>query len=109
MSQYLLQKNNYFNKFTVGDILSLSFRHKGLIYFFEGLCIAIKGEKFVNTETAFIIRNILSDVGIELNCSFFFNRMFSLKLNNFKRKKVFYPLYKLYYVRNKLIRESRFV
>src|SRR3546814_19542507 len=106
MSQYLLQKNNYFNKFTVGDILSLSFRHKGLIYFFEGLCIAIKGKKFVNTETAFIIRNILSDVGIELNCSFFIIIMFFLKLNNFKQKKVYYMIFMLNYVRNKLKRKK---
>ena len=109
MSEILLQKNNSFNKFVIGDILSLSFRHKGLIYFFEGLCIAIKGKNFIDTETSFIVRNILSDVGIELNCSFFYNRMFSLKINNFKRKKISYPRSKLYYVRNKLNRESRII
>ena len=40
MSEFLLQKNNYFNKFIIGDILSLSFKHNGLIYFFETIRIA---------------------------------------------------------------------
>ncbi len=109
MSGIILKKSVYLDRFNVGDILSLSFRNKGLIYFFEGICIAIKGKQFINTETSFIVRNILSDVGIELNCSFFYNRMFSLKINNFKRKKIFYPRSKLYYVRNKLNRESRII
>lgn len=109
MLEVSLNKNNSFNRFCVGDILSLSFRNKGLIYFFEGICISIKGKNFISPETSFIVRNILSDVGIELNCSFFYNRMFSLKINNFKRKKIYYPRSKLYYVRNKLNRESRIV
>lgn len=29
-----------FNKFSVGDVLGLSFRRKGLTFFYEGLCIA---------------------------------------------------------------------
>lgn len=97
------------NIFSVGDILGLSFRNKGLTYFFEGICIAIKSKKFANPETSFILRNILSDVGIELTVSYFYNRAFFLKVNNFKRKKFFYSRSKLYYVRTKLNRESRIV
>lgn len=97
------------NRFFVGDVLGLSFRNKGLTYFFEGICIAIKGKKFHSPETSFILRNILSDVGIELNVAYFYNRAFFLKVNNFKRKKNFYSRSKLYYVRNKLNRESRIV
>ena len=109
MSKKLLKENINFKKFYIGDILGLSFRHKGLIYFFEGICIAIKGKSFVNAETTYIVRNVLSDIGIELNCSFFYNRTFFLRISNFKRKKVFYSRSKLYYVRNKLNRESRVV
>jgi len=98
---------NVIEKFSVGDVLGLSFRNKGFTYFFEGLCIAIKGKSFLSPETKVIVRNILSDVGIELNFSFFYNRAFFLKNNSFKRKRVFYSRAKLYYVRHKLNRESR--
>ena len=102
-------KNNTLNRFYVGDILGLSFRNKGLTYFFEGICIAIKNKKFYSPETSFVLRNILSDVGIELSVAYFYNRAFFLKVNNFKRKKYFYSRSKLYYIRNKLNRESRVV
>lgn len=107
----LVNKKKSFNltRFFVGDVLGLSFRNKGLTYFFEGICIAIKGKKFYSPETSFVLRNILSDVGIELNVAYFYNRAFFLKVNNFKRKKNFYSRSKLYYVRNKLNRESRII
>lgn len=97
------------NKFNVGDVLGLSFRNKGLTYFFEGICIGIKNKGLNNSNTTFILRNILADVGIELNFSYFYNRAFFLKVNNFKRKKFLYNRSKLYYVRNKLNRESRII
>lgn len=96
-------------KFNVGDVVGLSFRNKGLTYFFEGICLSVKGKNFSSPETSFIIRNILSDVGIELNFSFFYNRTFFFKNNSFKRKQTFYSHSKLYYVRNKLNRESRII
>lgn len=51
--------------FSVGDILGVSFYSKGLNYFFEGICIGIRGKSFVTPETSFILRNIIGDVGVE--------------------------------------------
>jgi len=91
----------------VGDILGFSFRNKGLTYFFEGICMVIRDKGFVHPETGFILRNVLSGVGIELAISYFYNRGFFFKINNFKRKRDSYRQAKLYYIREKLRRESR--
>lgn len=96
-------------KFNIGDILGLSFRSKGSSYFFEGICIALKNKGFYCPESSLILRNILSDVGVELTVSYFYNRSFFIKINSFKRKKIFYGRSKLYYVRNKLNRQSRII
>jgi len=93
--------------FIVGDVLGLSFCNKGYSFSFEGLCIAIRKRKVVSPETTFILRNIIAGVGIEVSFSFFYNRVFSLRLNNFKRKKISYVRSKLFYVRHKLSNASR--
>jgi ribosomal protein L19 len=93
--------------FNTGDVVSLSFRNKGLNYFFEGICISIKYKSFLSPECSFILRNILSGVGVELNLSFFYNRLFSLKLNSYKKKRSSYFKSKLFFIRYKLNRTSR--
>lgn len=93
--------------FLIGDILGLSFRNKGYSYSFEGLCIAVRKKKVLSPETSLVLRNILGDVGIELTFSFFYNRVFFLRVNNFKRKKLTYSRAKLFYVRHKLNKASR--
>lgn len=96
-------------RFNVGDVLGLSFHHKGFNYFFEGICISLKRKAFDCPESSLVLRNILSDVGVELTLSYFYNRSFFIKVNSFKRKKIFYGRSKLYYVRNKLNRHSRII
>jgi len=93
--------------FVIGDILGLSFRNKGYSYSFEGLCIAIRKKKSLSPETSLVLRNILGDVGIEFTFSFFYNRVFYMRVNNFKRKKLTYSRAKLFYVRHKLNKASR--
>jgi len=90
-----------------GDILGLSFRNKGYSYSFEGLCIKCKKKKSISPETTLTLRNILGSVGIEISCSYFYNRLFLMRINNFKRKEAFYSRSKLYYIRHKLNRASR--
>jgi len=93
--------------FLIGDILGLSFRNKGYSYSFEGLCIAVRKKKALNPETSLVLRNVLGDVGVELTFSYYYNRVFFLRVNNFKRKKLTYPRAKLFYVRHKLNKASR--
>lgn len=94
-------------KFTVGDILIVFFWVKGLLYRFEGICIALKKRNLLNVNTTLILRNVLSSIGVELRISYYYNRLFYLKFSDFKRKKFIYNRAKLYYLRNKLNRESR--
>jgi len=95
------------SQFLTGDILGLSFRNKGYTYSFEGLCIKCKKKKGKSPETTLTLRNILGTVGIEVSCSYFYNRLFLMRINNFKRKEAFYTRSKLYYIRHKLNKASR--
>lgn len=101
--------NNYIgiSSFTTGDILSLSFKNLGYTFFFEGICIALRKTSLKLPETSLILRNILENVGVELCISFYYNRIYFLRLNNFKRKKASYITSKLFYVRHKINRASR--
>lgn len=106
------RRNNIFStynllKFTVGDILIVFFWVKGLLYRFEGICIALKKRNLLNVNTTLILRNVLSSIGVESCISYYYNRLFYLKFSDFKRKKFIYNRAKLYYLRNKLNRESR--
>lgn len=94
-------------KFTIGDILIVFFWVKGLLYRFEGICIALKKRNILNVNTTLILRNVLSSIGVELCISYYYNRLFYLKFSDFKRKQFIYNRAKLYYLRNKLNRESR--
>jgi Ribosomal protein L19 len=98
-----------YNRFAVGDILGVSFYFKGLSYFFEGICIAIKGKNFVNPETSFILRNVLGDVGVELSCAFFYHRAFSFKFSSFSEKSAVVSRSKWYFIRHRLGRDQRVV
>lgn len=94
-------------KFNVGDILVVFFWIKGLLYRFEGLCIAIKRKNILNINTTLLLRNVISGIGVELSISYFYNRLFYLKFSDFKRKQSIYNRAKLYYLRNALNRQSR--
>lgn len=93
--------------FIIGDILGVSFRNKGYSYFFEGICISIKKKKAISPECTLIIRNVLGDVGLEVAFSYFYNRLFYMRINNFKRKKLLYRRAKIFYIRHKLNIASR--
>lgn len=95
---FLDYRNFRSNLFDVGDILSLFFRGDNLSFFFEGLCVAIKKKGSPNF--SFLLHNVLSGVAIEFNLSFFYNRAFFFKINNFKRKQFFYTHSKLYYLKS---------
>jgi len=100
---FLVKKPPFF----LGDIFVITYGMKGLTFFFEGLCIAIRRKKFVNPETTFILRNVLGTIGVEFSFSYFYNLGFSIKTNDFKRKRRDYKRAKLFFVRNKLNKFSR--
>jgi len=106
-SEELAEKDQTNIPFLVGDVLGISFRNKGYSYFFEGICISLRKKSLVLPESTLILRNILGNVGIEVCFSYFYNRVFLMRLNNFKKKRDFYIRSKLYYIRNRLNRASR--
>lgn len=94
-------------KINVGDILIVFFWIKGQLFRFEGICISIKWRNILNVNTNLLLRNIISGVGVELLISYYYNRLFSLRFSDYKRKKSIYNRAKLYYLRNKLNIDSR--
>lgn len=61
----------------------------------------------LNVNTTLVLRNVLCSIGVELCISYYYNRLFYLKFSDFKRKQFIYNRAKLYFLRNKLNRESR--
>ena len=66
-----------------------------------------KKKKYIKCYSTLILTNVLSGVGVELSISYYYNRLFYLKFSDYKRKKFIYNKAKLYYLRDKLNRESR--
>lgn len=107
-------RKNFFNwpkisSIRTGDILSVIFRKRSIIYRFEGICLRIKNKSFLNLNSSIMLRNILFGISIEVTFSYFYNRIFFLQIQDYKRKKFWYKRSKLYYLRNKLNRASRVV
>lgn len=94
-------------KFKAGDILEIVFFRKGLPYTFEGICLSIKNKSLQNNNSSFILRNVLSGIGIEYSVSFFYNRMYFLRINDYKKK--FHDIHraKFFFIRERLNRESQ--
>lgn len=90
-----------------GDILSVIFRKRSIIYRFEGVCISIKNKKLLNINSSITLRNVLFGIGIEFMFSYFYNRVFFAKTQDYKRKNFWYNRSKLYFLRNRLNRASR--
>jgi ribosomal protein L19 len=90
------------NIFTVGDIIKVVFSRKNVFSSFEGICICIKKKKFLSSNTTFILRNVILGIPIEMNFSYFLNRLYYLKLQDYKRKMAYVYKNKLFFLRSKV-------
>lgn len=93
--------------FSVGDILNVSYISGFVTYGFEGICICLRKKHIKNLNTSFILRNILSGVGVELTISFYYNRAYRFTIADYSRKDFYYKRAKLFYLRKRLNRASR--
>jgi len=93
--------------FITGDILMVVFWVRNYIYKFEGICICLRKKNFKAVDVVLILRNVIMGVGIELIISYYLNRVFFLNVLDYKRKMNIYNRSKLYYIRNKVNRNSR--
>ena len=82
-----------------GDILEVFFAKKGSIFMFEGICLAVRRKLFKNPNTSLVLRNSIFGVGIECTFSYFYNRVYFFKINDYKRKFSFIRKAKLFFLR----------
>jgi ribosomal protein L19 len=88
--------------FNRGDILTINFWTKTILYHFEGICLSLKNKFFLKPNISIILRNILFSIGIEMSVSYYYNRLFkNIFMSDYKRKKFKYRASKLYYLRLK--------
>lgn len=95
------------HKFLVGDILEFAYFYKSAALTFSGICIAIKKKSFILPDMALILRNIIIKTGMEITYSYFYNRAYKQKFLDYKRKIFTYNKNKLYFIRDRVNRESR--
>lgn len=98
--------NTKYKQFSRGDILSITYRLCGFGFVFTGICVFLRKKKMVSTNTTFMLRNIFVKVGVELSATLYGLCRLNIKLLDYARKKFNYRSSKLFYLRNKLNRES---
>jgi ribosomal protein L19 len=94
------------SKILPGDIIDLKLFINGFIRYFKGLCISVKNRSMVSRNTSLTVRNYISKNGVEFFFFFHLNIILSLNLYDYQRKRFAYRASKLFYLRNKLNRES---
>lgn len=93
--------------FVVGDILNVVYNIGYITYGFEGICIASRKKGLKDANAGVVLRNILTNVGVELTISYSHTRLYKLTVADYKRKSFHYRRSKIYYIRRKLNRASR--
>jgi len=93
--------------FSVGDILRVSYVSKFITYGFEGICICVRKKNLDKFNASFVLRNVLSGVGIEFTISYFGNRAYNFGIADHGRKEFYYRRSKLFYLRKRLNRASK--
>lgn len=105
-----LIKNSFIiKKFLIGDILEFVYFYKHIALTFNGICIGVRKKSFVMPDMSLILRNIIIKTGIEVVVSYFYNRIYNLNFLDYKRKFYTFTKNKLYFVRERLNRESRVI
>jgi ribosomal protein L19 len=101
--------NGFKNAFFVysGDVLEVFFSKRGSIFTFEGICLAIKKKNFLNVNASIVLRNFIHKVGIQCIFSYYYNRIYFFKINDYKRKFDSQRKAKLYFLSRSLNYKTR--
>jgi ribosomal protein L19 len=86
--------------FSVGDVIKVVFFRKNYSYLFEGVCISIKKKGF-GLNMSFVLRNIILGIAIEMVFSYYANRLYNLRLQDYKRKFMHLRRNKLFFLAKK--------
>jgi ribosomal protein L19 len=95
-----------FPKTLPGDILDVKLFINGFARYFKGLCISVKNRSLIARNTNLTIRNYVNKNGVEFCFFLHLNIVLSFNLYDYQRKRFAYRASKLFYLRNKLNRES---
>jgi ribosomal protein L19 len=93
----------------VGDVLEVFFFRKGSAFVFEGICLAVRGKNFKKPGTSLVLRNFINNVGIECSFSYFYNRIYTLRIHDYKRKFFFYNKAKIFFLRNRMNKNTKII
>jgi len=102
-----IKGSNKYKKFVVGDIVEFLFVFKSVPLLYSGICIAVRKKSFLMPDVTLILRNIIMKVAIEVTVSFFYNRLYKLKFLDYKRKFYFFNKNKIFFIRQRINKESR--
>jgi len=94
-------------KFKASDIIKVVYWKKNNVFTFEGLCISVRKREFKSKNTAFVLRNVIMGVGMEITLSLYAHRLYHFYIQDYKRKYKNYFKSKLFYVRTRVNKESR--
>lgn len=89
-----------------GDVLDVKLFINGFAKYFKGLCIAIKHRSMTTRNSSLVVRNYAYKNGMEFGFFLHLNIILSFNLYDYQRKRFAYRASKLFYLRNKLNRES---
>ena len=89
-----------------GDILDIKIFINGFAKYFKGLCISVRNRAMANRNSSLTVRNYIYKNGLEFFFFLHLNIVLSFNLYDYQRKRFAYRASKLFYLRNKLNRES---
>jgi ribosomal protein L19 len=84
--------------FKVGDVLEVFFFKSSYVYIFEGICLSIRKKYFVVPDVSIILCNVVQNVFIKCVFSYYYNRIYSLLIKDYKRKLRIYSKSKLFFL-----------
>jgi ribosomal protein L19 len=91
----------------IGDIMEFVYVYKSIPLIYKGICIAIRRRFFIKPDVTLILRNIIMKIAIELTISYYYNRLYKLKFLDYKRKFYYYNRNRLFFLRERVNRESQ--
>jgi ribosomal protein L19 len=91
-----------------GDVVEIFFFKGNEPIVFEGICLGVKNKKkMFCLDVSFILRNVILGVGIEVVASYYYNRLYFLKISNYKRKFSTVNKSRIFFIRHKANKLSR--
>jgi len=83
-----------------GDRFEVFFFKKGAPFIFEGLCLAVcRG--FQNVDCTFVLRSFIQRIGVECVFSYYYNRLYLLRMLAYRRENLAFTRSKLFFLRSR--------